>query len=136
MLYYLFIWPSHSPIIKAGNGWVKTSFRPCLMRMYSSRSTCVEVDWSEIKLSSIPFHSNTWIEVNTRASKQGLTGLVFYLVMCDLVGNSNRLVWFGSVTTMGWVGLELVLDGSAKGFRSSVLASAFFTSDRAHGVCA
>jgi len=25
----------------------------------SSQSTCVEVDWSGIKLSSIPFHSNT-----------------------------------------------------------------------------
>jgi hypothetical protein len=30
---------------------------------------------------------------------------------------------------MGWVGLELVLDGSAKGFTSSVLASTFFTGD-------
>jgi hypothetical protein len=28
------------------------------MRIYSSQSTCVEVDWSEIKLNSIPFHSN------------------------------------------------------------------------------
>jgi hypothetical protein len=27
--------------------------------MYSSQSTCVEVDWSGIKLNSIPFHPNT-----------------------------------------------------------------------------
>ena len=40
--------------------------------MYSSQSTCVEVDSSGIKLSSIPFHSNTWIEVDTHSSKQGL----------------------------------------------------------------
>ena len=35
--------------------------------MYSSHSTCVEVDWSGIKLNSIPFHSNTcgfmWIHI-------------------------------------------------------------------------
>jgi hypothetical protein len=30
------------------------------MCMYSSQSTCVKVDWSEIKLSFIPFHSNTY----------------------------------------------------------------------------
>ena len=29
------------------------------MRMYLSQSTCVEVDWSGIKLNFIPFHSNT-----------------------------------------------------------------------------
>ena len=39
--------------------------------MYSSQSTCVEVDSSGIKLSSIPFQ-HMWIEVDTHASKQGL----------------------------------------------------------------
>ena len=38
------------------------------MCMYSSQSTCVEVDWSGIKLNSIPFHSNTcglrWIHMH------------------------------------------------------------------------
>ena len=37
----------------------KPSWGLVWMRMYSSQSTCVEVDWSGLKLSSIPFHSNT-----------------------------------------------------------------------------
>jgi len=38
------------------------------MHMYLSQSICVEVDWSEIKLSSIQIHSNTcvlkWIDMH------------------------------------------------------------------------
>jgi len=38
------------------------------MRMYSSQSTCVEVDWSGIKLNFIPFHFNIcrlrWIHMH------------------------------------------------------------------------
>ena len=41
------------------------------MHMYSSQSTCVQMDWSAIELSFIPIHSNhMWIEVDTHASKQ------------------------------------------------------------------
>jgi len=36
--------------------------------MYSSQSTCVEVDWSEIELNSIPLQ-HMWIEVDTHASR-------------------------------------------------------------------
>ena len=41
------------------------------MHMYSSQSTCVQMDYSAIELSFIPIHSNTWIEVDTHTSKQG-----------------------------------------------------------------
>ena len=38
------------------------------MRMYSSQSTCVEVDWSEIELNFVSFHSDTcglrWIHMH------------------------------------------------------------------------
>jgi hypothetical protein len=41
--------------------------------MYSSQSTCVEVDWSGIKLSFIPFHSNTcglkWIHMHPNKAR-------------------------------------------------------------------
>jgi len=46
------------------------------MRMYSSQSTCVEVDWSGIKLKHM------WIEVDTDPSKQGLIGLS-RMCVCD-----------------------------------------------------
>ena len=45
------------------------------MCMYSSQSTCVKVDWSEIKLCSIPFHSNIcglkWIHMHPNKALDG-----------------------------------------------------------------
>ena len=55
------------------------------MHMYSSQSTYVEVDWSEIKLNSIPLQ-HMWIEVDTHASKQGC--LCIHL-------NPHVLKWIG-----------------------------------------
>ena len=39
--------------------WVGIHLGLIWVRVYSSQSTCVEVDWSGIKLNSIQFHSNT-----------------------------------------------------------------------------
>ena len=56
------------------------------MRMYLSQSTCVEVDWSGIKLSSIPFHSNTYglklIHMHQTMSKY-ITATPAVLVLCS-----------------------------------------------------
>jgi len=41
--------------------------------MYSSQSICIEVDWSEIKLSFIPFYSKTcgleWIHMHPNKAR-------------------------------------------------------------------
>ena len=53
------------------------------MRMYSSQSICVEVDWSGIELNSIPFHSNTcglrWIHMHPNKA------LVYYFVYIIII---------------------------------------------------
>jgi hypothetical protein len=55
------------------NPW---TLRPCLMRMYSSQSICVDEDWSGIKLNSISFYSNTyeltWIHVRASELRSSL----------------------------------------------------------------
>ena len=72
------IWAS----VQMGNtpledGTLKLAILLCLvwMRMYSSQFTCVEVDWSRIELSSIPFHSNTcglkWIYMHPNKALRG-----------------------------------------------------------------
>jgi uncharacterized membrane protein len=50
------------------------------MRMYSFQSTCVKVDWNEIKLNFISFHSNTrglrWIHMHTNKTVGCSSGLL------------------------------------------------------------
>jgi len=54
------------------------------MRMYLSQSTCVEVDLSEIKLSSIPFYFNTcglrWIHMHPNKALIGTQSIVAFFL--------------------------------------------------------
>ena len=50
------------------------------MRMYSSKSTCIEVDWSGIELNSILLHRNTcglkWIYMRPNKALGGVSAPV------------------------------------------------------------